>query len=235
LREGYRSALKSAAVPRKLPLLDALRDLSTDKLIRVWIGIVALFALLGSLERVHGVPLGLFDLDGEGKPPAAFSALLLVGAGVTAYAIGRLPAERDRRVLWTLMGLFFVYMAADEALTVHEHLQDLVGIGWTKLYAPLVLVAGIGWLQIVRRIWPLGERVLEWGPRLFALAPAPWLVAVALERLEANPDEGRVSGYAVMATIEEVFEMIGDGLFFIGLLFAFQSLARYVSSTRATA
>jgi hypothetical protein len=201
---------------------------------RLWLGLILVFGVLGSLERINGVPLGLFDLDGEGKPPAAFSALLLVCAGATAIVISRLESERGRRGMWVFMGLFLAYMALDEGITIHEHLEDRTGISWVKLYAPLVLAGGIGWLFVVRRIWPLGRHWKELGPRLFALAPGPWLLATILEMTEAG-EGGRVNGYTVMATIEELLEMVGDGFFLLGLLTTYRVLAAYPKNTRASA
>jgi hypothetical protein len=199
--------------------------------VRLWLGLIALFGVLGALERIEGVPLALFDLDGEGKPPAAFSFALLAGAATLCVLIARTEEGGRTALLWNAMGAFFAYMAIDEALTIHERLEEGTGIGWTNLYLPLVAAGGTGWLLIVRRIWRLGDRLLEWGPRLFALAPVPWLIAVVLEKVEAGP-EGRVEGYTVMATAEEILELVGNGLFLLGLLFAYRA---YEKTTRTNA
>jgi hypothetical protein len=203
--------------------------------IAAWLALVALFGVLGALERIEGVPLGLFDLDGEGKPPAAFSGALLLCTGALSHLIGRTTRDDGRRgLVWNGMAAFFAYMAIDEMLTIHEHLEEWSGIGWTNLYLPLAAAGGVGWLLVLRRIWSLGRRLFEWGPRAFALGPAPWLVAIVLEKVQGG-SRGRVDGYTAMATAEELLEMLGDGLFMVGLLFALRALAGYDSSSRTKA
>src|SRR3954453_17291672 len=52
---------------------------------------IALMALLGAFQRL-GWGFSFFDFDGEGKPPAAWSALVLCGAGVLGLLLGRADA-----------------------------------------------------------------------------------------------------------------------------------------------
>jgi hypothetical protein len=197
----------------------------------LWLSLIAVFGVLGSLERIDGAPLGLFDLDGEGKPPAAFSFALLAATAALCVLIARTAEGARSPLLWNAMAAFFAFMAIDEALTIHEHLEEATEIGWTNLYLPLAAAGGVGWLLILRRIWPLGNKLLELGPRLFALGPLPWLLAIALEKVEAGP-QGRRQGYTVMATAEELLELLGNGLFMLGLFFAFRA---YEKTTRTNA
>jgi hypothetical protein len=176
---------------------------------------VVLFGVLGALED-NGAPLGLFDLDGEGKPPAAYSALMLLAAGAAALFVAADAAERSR-TRWRVLGGFFIFMALDEALTVHEHLSDLTGVGWITLYAPVVLVAAIAAVACL-----LTLRDVVAGAVVLCAGGLSWFVAQVLEQLESNPDEGRVEGYWIYATFEECLETAGSILFFVACVVIYQ-------------
>ena len=180
---------------------------------------VVVFGILGALED-NGAPLGLFDLDGEGKPPAAYSALMLLAAGAAALLVGA-DAANGTRARWSALGGFFIFMGIDEALTVHEHLSDLTGVGWITLYAPVVLVgavAAVACLLTLRDVVP--------GVVLLCGGGLCWFVAQVLEKLEANPEEGRVEGYWIYATFEESLETAGSVLFLVACLVIYQRRTR---------
>jgi hypothetical protein len=181
--------------------------------------VVVAFAVLGYrdyLDEAHG----LFDLDGEGKPPAAFSALLLGSAGLAGFLNARDTGERA----WALLGAFLLFMAVDEAITLHETLGDATGIGWIKLYLPVAAVGGLAWLAVLRRLWPVPLLRAGW-----LGGAAAWFVSQVLEHLESGPG-GRVEAYEVYATFEEALELVGSALWLLVLLAALQRRAR----TRAT-
>ena len=178
---------------------------------------VVLFGVLGALED-NGAPLGLFDLDGEGNPPAAYSMFLLLSAGGLAALVGTLPAEHEFRKRWYALGVFLAFMGFDEAITFHEKLQDALEYDWQKMYLPIAALGGIAWLLVFRRLASREQR-------MFALGAAAWVIAQIDEYFQANPDEGRVSGYGSLATIEEVLELIGSALFLLALLEALRRVA----------
>ncbi len=178
---------------------------------------IAVIGVLGAIERA-GAPLGLFDLDGEGNPPAAYSAFLLLSAGALAALVGTLPAESEWRRRWYALGAFLAFMGFDEAITFHEKLQDALEYDWQKMYLPIAALGGIAWLLVFRRLASREQR-------LFALGAAAWVIAQIDEYFQANPDEGRVSGYGSLATIEEVLELIGSALFLLALLEALRRVA----------
>jgi hypothetical protein len=175
---------------------------------------VVLFGVLGALED-HGKPLGLFDLDGEGKPPAAYSALMLLAAGAAALYVAADAAARP--LPWRVLGGFFAFMALDEALTIHEHLSDLTGIGWITLYAPVVLVGAVAAVACL-----LSLRDVIAGAILLCAGGACWFVAQVLEQLESNPEEGRVANYWIYATFEECLETAGSVLFLVACIVVYQ-------------
>ena len=189
--------------------------------------LVALFTILGSLEQL-GAPLGLFDLDREGRPPAAFSGAVLVAAGVLGWLIGDTAAEVKFRGRWRAIATLLVFLGVDEVLTIHESLADVTGVFWQILYVPIGLLAGVIWLMVLSRL-PRGSRERL----LFVGAPLAWLISQVLEAIQRDPDE--VSGYAIMATAEESLEMVGSTMFLLALLIARQTRsAARVSVASAT-
>lgn len=177
--------------------------------------VIAAFGVLGALE-FSGASLGLFDLDGELKPPAIFSSLLSLASGLFALALG---ARRDRRC-WGALGVFLLFMAADDLLTIHEHLQTASGVDWQILYVPVIIGGGVLWLRALidmRAIFPRGAL-------LMVLGAAAWALAQLGEALEYDDGE-MVDHYAVLATVEELLEMTGSLLFAVAVAGALRSLA----------
>lgn len=214
---------EAAGVPRRLDSAAAALDrlqavglrVRPDGAALVLGALIALFVLLGSLYRL-GAPLALFDLDGEGKPPAAFAGALLIGAGLLAWTIARTAAEHPFRGRWMALGSLFLFVGVDEMLTIHESLADRAGVWWQLLYVPVGLLAAGAWLLVLRRLrHDRPERLL------FVCAPAVWALSQVFETVQNEPSD-RVGGYAVMATAEESLEMVGSTLFLLALLRALQ-------------
>jgi hypothetical protein len=199
--------------------------LDTRRTFAVAFVVIVAFGVLGALDY-NGVPLGhAFFLDGEGNPPAAFSALLLVAAGVACcYVAAEVARDVWRR--WVVLGAFFVFMSFDEALTVHERLSLLTDIAWQKLYLPVFAIAflmALACLASLRDVLP--------GVALLMGGGACWFVAQVLEKLEANKYDGQVEHYWIYATVEEVLEMTGSLLFLLAAVAVYQTrTARAVSA-----
>ena len=183
------------------------------------LAIVVVLAVLGALNH-HGAPLGLFDFDGEGKPPAAYSALMLIAAGLAALLVAEDAAE-GRRLRWRVLGGFFLFMAVDEALTLHETIQNWANDAWLELYAPIILAAAIAAAACLLTL----RDVLK-GFWLISAGGACWFVAQVLEKLEANPEEGKVEGYWIYAMFEEALETSGSILFLLGCAVVYQTRLR---------
>lgn len=178
--------------------------------------VICTIGVLGALEY-NGAPLSLFFLDGEGKPPAAFSALLLVAAGVACWYVAADVAQGTQR-RWRVLGGFFLFMSLDEALTIHEQLSLLTDIAWLKLYLPVFVVAfimAVACLVSLRDVPPAAALLMGGG--------ACWFVAQVLEKLEANKYEGQVEGYWIYATFEECLEMTGSLLFVLAAVSVHQT------------
>jgi len=171
------------------------------------------FGVLGGLDfngylDVGGKPMHMFFLDGEGNAPAAFSALLLVGACLaTLYVAADAPVSRLR---WRILAGFYGFMSIDEGIKIHERLQAATHIAWVKLYLPVMAVAAVAALICIMSIRDLPRAIT-----LLVAGGACWAAAQVLEKLEANPEQGQVAGYWVYATFEECLEMVGSPLFLL--------------------
>ncbi len=178
-------------------------------------GLIALiivgFGVLGFLEDSRP-GLSVFDLDGEGKPAAAFSALLLATAGVVCWLISYTDNKQRR---WLALGCFFVFMALDEALTLHETAARLTGLPWTVQYIPIMAIGGVAWLLVLRTMW---QRRLTGPVSTWLLGAVAWVAAVVLEEVQSNPTEGRVDAYSVLASFEECLEMVGSALWVLSTM-----------------
>ena len=180
--------------------------------------VVVLLGVCGYAEDQTGSP-SLLDLDGEGKPPAAFSALLLAGAGLGCFVCRAVDGSRRR---WLVLGAFFLFMALDESLTLHETASRITGVAWTVLYSPVILFGGIAWLLVLQRLHVRGAR----GPRAaWLLGAVAWATAVVLEEVQSGPETGRVAAYSELATVEECLEMTGNALWLLALVAAYQAWA----------
>jgi hypothetical protein len=175
---------------------------------------IAVFGVLGFIHRHE--PGSIFNVDGEGVPPADFSAALLLAGGALLLLRGRLARDRYESVSWALLGGFLVFMSLDEWRAIHEHLEALTGVDWQVLYLPVVAVGAWMWVAV---LWQLSP------PRLavvfFVVGAAAWLGAQAIEAYQWSGDDLVHPGTVVP---EEVLEMTGSALFLLG---AHMHLRRY--------
>jgi hypothetical protein len=180
---------------------------------------IAIMAVLGIGQRL-GLPLGLFDFDGEGKPPALWSALVLATGG----ALGVLVAAEDRGywLRWLAIGGLLAFMALDEGAALHEHIEasDL-NISWQAAYAPIIAAGGVAWLFCLARMWPYSL-----ARNLWIGGAVLWFISQVDEQIQSNPTDGRVRGYGALSSVEEIFEVTGSALFLLALLLVLHRLAQ---------
>jgi hypothetical protein len=123
--------------------------------------VIVTLGALGALRAFGVVDRHEFDLDAEWVLAAYFSCGLLCAAAGLAFLIGntvvdggigrewRQPGPMDRgqsRIWWRLIGCFFVFMAIDELVSVHERVESVTGVDWQQLYLPIVFLGGVAWL-----------------------------------------------------------------------------------------
>lgn len=178
------------------------------------VAIVALFAALAGLAFSTGGVFWIFQPDGEGKPPAAFSAGVLAAAGLLA-ALGPVPGGR-RAWAWRGLGAFLCWMAIDEALVMHERLQTVTGVDWHTLYSPVILAGGILWLSV-------GLAMRRMQLALWATGAAFWASAQYLEMQAWASDGTRVGDWKLLSTVEEALETTGSGAWLVAILLAMRA------------
>jgi hypothetical protein len=173
--------------------------------------------------------IAFFNFDTEGNLPTWFSSVLfLASAGLLAVIAAWKRAEDDAFArYWKALACVFLFLAVDEATSVHERLND-VGVlqrtlspsgglyyPWVAVYATLIVLAALFLGRFMKSL----PRRTRTG---FLVAAFLYLGgAVGLEMVGAAHDErfGRGDlGYASISTLEETLEMAGALVFIFALL-----------------
>lgn len=189
-----------------LPLADAV----ATRGLRIALPLAAAIAVLGAAGVAAGLlDVQAFNLDGERNVPAVFSTLLLAAAAglVLVFSSTVHPGRPHRPGI--VMAFVVAWMSLDEFAAVHEFLERRTGVDWQTIYLPLMLVAGVTWVVILRELRVAPRAAVYW-----TIGASAWLVAQALEFFQWDGDR-HVRGYAAMMVPEELLEMVGSS--FLGL------------------
>lgn len=152
----------------------------------------------------------LFDLDRELNLVAFFSSLLLFG---NALMIAKLIQQKYLSRRSFLLAAIFLFMALDEMLIIHETLEIVLATDWQIIYLPIMLFAGLGWIQVLLR--SSGTVRASW-----FLGATAWALSQLLEQWQWIDGPGgsiEAIHYNVMMVTEELLEMIGSTLFLYAL------------------
>ena len=176
----------------------------------VAIGVIILLGYLRSPDK----PNRYF---GEGKLGTWLSFALLVASACVCFVLRRRQRARGVAPLarfWLLLGVLLAYLAVDEVLELHEHLDRMINsaLGWHPLdrvgdriddaiVAAYALVAlAVAWVhrrELLR---------LRWTVLMFALAFACFAAMVALDTLRK------------LDTLEDSLKLLAEALILCGLL-----------------
>jgi hypothetical protein len=225
-----------------------LKSLSVQR----WIGTLSSLAALlvvanlaGVMAKFHwGVApehgwVASFDLDGERNVPSVFSTgLILLCAGLMTV-IARIERGPNRRGWWGLAAIF-VFLAADELVSLHErlieplraalHTSGLLYFAWLIPYGLAVLVTGALYLRFLLRLpGTTRRRVIIAG--VVYLTGAVGLELIGGAYLESLGNRHNLP-YELLTTLEETLEMAGMILLARGLLGHWERLARRESPFR---
>ncbi|MGK7876037.1 MAG: hypothetical protein AB4426_22875 [Xenococcaceae cyanobacterium] len=169
----------------------------------------------------------LFNLDREMNLPTWYTALMLAFCALLlrAIAVGK-ETQRDRYYRhWKILSIIFWLLAIDEVLTIHEILiiPDLSrALPWI-FYSVWVIPGIIAVLVFVRHYWKFTAHLPKRSRYHFILAAMLYVGgALGMEMVGGYYTglEGQQHlTYALIATLEEVMEMMGVIFFIYGLLF----------------
>lgn len=180
------------------------------------------------VELLHHGPLpaldedlvALFSLSYEGNLPTWYSSGLLLACAGTLAAIA-LAAPSGQVRYWSFLAAVFGYLSIDEAVGLHEQLNELVHLGgafyfgWIIPAGMAVLLLGVVYLRFLSAL-PAETR------RRFIVAGALYVGGALFMEIplglwtEARGDGDL--GYALIDFAEESLEMTGATLFLVALL-----------------
>jgi hypothetical protein len=174
---------------------------------------VLLGATIATFGIVYGAPTRAFEgLDAEWTPAAYFSGGVLFAAALLVHLYAQRTAQHRLLLGVGLAGLLWLF-GFDEIFSVHEWLEDHLGVDWQLLYLPVGLVGLAGGLLLLRSV-PRESRVL------LVLAGVAWVVAQLLEKIQWV---GETLAHPFLVLPEELLEMTGSSLIVVAVLLALPS------------
>lgn len=179
----------------------------------------------------------LFDLDTEACIPSIYSSFALLLCSVLLAIITKNKYQQtDRyRRYWKFLALTFLYLAIDEAVSIHELMNVYVGQnintdgGGFFYYAwviPAIILFSLFSLIYIKFVLSLPKKTRL----LFILSAATFVGgAVGVEMIAAKilTLQGTDNlTYALMATVEETLEMVAIAAFIYTLLDYLQKIVK---------
>jgi len=172
----------------------------------------------------------LFDLDGERNVPSVFSTGLILSCAVTMFVLARVGAG-DNRIGWLGLSSIFVFLAADELVSLHErlieplraalHTSGVFYFAWLIPYGVGAALLGLLYLRFLLRLPGVTRsRMIVAGTVYLAGAVGMELIGGAyLESLGGHHN----FPYELLTTLEETLEMTG-------MILLLRALARHGSA-----
>lgn len=178
--------------------------------------------LAGVTAKFHfGAPplqgwVARFDLDGERNIPSLFSTgLILLCAGLM-FAIARID-QGPNRIGWRGLTSIFVFLAADELVSLHErlieplratlHTSGVLYFAWLIPYGIAVLLIAALYLRFLLRLPDTTRRRMIAAGAVY-LAGAVGLELIGGAYLESLGNRHNLP-YELLTTLEETLEMAG--------------------------
>ena len=166
--------------------------------------------------------INTFYFNNEANIPSFYSAVAIFISALFLFLIGNLKIEdaKGQRLSWKLLGYVFVFLGIDEFISIHETLtgftRGLIGKGTADGYLhyawviPYVSVFGFLFLYLTRFFFrlPTGMKVKLMGAGIIFLSGAVGVEMIG-GRYEFIHGPGQDFNYAILATIEELLEMVG--------------------------
>lgn len=167
------------------------------------------------------------NFDTEASLPAMFAALSLFTCGLLLGLIAAQIAARNRPYIWRwrLLAAVFVFLAIDEAVSIHELIGDVLerfvdegGIFSFFWIVPYGILASLG----ATIYWPWVRSLLPSIRKRFVLAAVLYFLgAIGMEMVGAWLFDNKLAGtnwYTLAITVEESLEFAGVGVFLCALI-----------------
>ncbi|MEG4572841.1 hypothetical protein QUA56_09090 [Microcoleus sp. N3A4] len=172
--------------------------------------------------------ISLFNLDSEINYPSWYSSFTLLFCGILLGIIAAAKKKQGDRYFrhWKALGFIFVFLSLDEILSLHEiliindlrkalHLGGFFYFIWVIPGAIFVVVTAVAYLKFLLHL-PLRTR------NFFLLAGSIYVGgALGMEMVcgyYADVAGQRNLIYGLMASVEEILEMVGVLVFIYALL-----------------
>lgn len=199
---------------------------------------LALASFAGQISKYflgHDTVLGLvwvFNMESEYNIPTWFSSSMLLVCGLLLgmVAFTKRVEGASYAAHWSGLSIIFLYMSLDEAIQLHEEwnkpMEGLFGsggffsYGWTIPFGLLVFAFALTYLRFLAHL-PSRTRLL------FIVAGFIYVAgAIGMELVSGAYDvyHGKENmTYAMLASVEEILEMLGVVVFIYALLSYLQS------------
>lgn len=246
---GEVSSPKERAPMRSLPVTAEgshfklpVYNLSPRKVTKFLLSVIAFLIAFNILERefiqwlnaTNGTQITshYFDLDSESNFPSLYSALTL---GFCSYLLAIISIVKKARKAkyaryWKALSLIFLYLAIDEAISIHELLIPLLrGTRYAKgiLYFAWVIPA---FFLLIVFLLTFRKFILNLPPKTkttFILAGSVYIAgALGMELVGGYIVDNfgfETFAYGMASRLEELLEMFGVVIFINGLLSYIQS------------
>lgn len=234
------SRSRSARIPETSSAPSAINRITfIPRKITQTLGIAAAFLVLASVtgqlvkylgghDFVYGL-IRLFYVDYENTVPSFFSASLLLMAALLLALIATLKqaAHATYRFQWALLSCTFLFMAIDEAASIHEMLigpmrgllgQEARGVfffAWVIPGIAVVMIFGLFYLQFLLHL-PVKTRGNVVLAATLYLGGAIGMELIGGRYADVHGMDNLT--YSMAATVEESLEMAGVIIFIYALL-----------------
>ena len=180
----------------------------------------------------------LFNLDREFNFPTWYSALMLGFCALLLRIIALGKQQKSDRFArdWQLLSVIFVWLAIDEVLSIHEILiipevSEALNLPWF-LHSMWVIAGIIFVAWFIKRYLPFVRRLPSDSKKHFILAASIYIGgALIMEMVGSHLAESQGQQYlpyALVATAEEIMEMLGIVTFIYGLLYYLRDWANNI-------
>jgi hypothetical protein len=181
----------------------------------------------------------LFNLDRELNFPTWYSTLMLGFCSVLLKIIASGKKQQRERYAadWQLLSLIFLLLAIDEILSIHEILiipevSDALKLPWF-LHSMWVIPGIVFVLWFAKRYWKFTRQLPPKSRQHFVTAACTYVGgALIMEMIGSYVAEAQGQQnltYALVATAEEILEMIGVIIFIYGLLYYLSNWAEKIN------